>query len=932
MSERLTDRLGVLCMAEDLEARLSSPHGSRRSSRSPRPHAERLSHCSHPTIAAWPAPPPKPDLVSTHQKLQLCGSPPSLQSSIIPPSIELSSPHLFGDPSSGLLSILKVPSAASSPIPGTLRIRENELQRKIQSLEDTVAEYERQKYNVMGTFSEYKERVTERERKLEAEYSTKILSLSEEVLGAKKDFEQRMKSFQALQDKFEREKELALEKLRKEHQKEIRLLEARFSDGQLLNLEQKYILEIRRLEEERKSLRSEKERLGETFEMKLRRAQSLYETELAAAKMLYAKELEALKDHEFALKAELAARQDEFNDRLNELQNRSRNVNDELRGWKNEVTALQKKLRAKEGQVDEINRDLAEARRDLSEAHAKLNRLTSECAQEKAEATRKADELKNKYETLVSVESARNELQSVIVDLNTQVKTLKNKVEFLEKERTNLQSQSESQTHVHDSQVHALEAMLDTVTKEKESTKENYEKLLAKEKQQAEAREHAMKKEFSTKLNELEEQYNALKEDLEHSARADRDELREATAREMDSLRAERDLLESQFEALKEQIDGENAENSVDPKLQKILDDASALREQIDAYRKRIIAKEAEIDQLKEHLHQENQVHADQLMVIRDEIRLELLASNEFSGKTTQSQIQEKMAELELLHDKDCDDLQKRIEELEAELERLRQEKENERKMLREESFEKSARLEDLEIRVKALLSETAQLKDDLKVKTQQLEDFADRIDERPRDVKNNEKIKELNEAHEKEKEALIQKNRELEARLRALEEKEEKEEAQKREVQQEILEEISEEKAASSTDSDSQTDLQEDERNDEDLRRENELSTRIADLEKILEQKKELINELQSQISSRSSSGEGDSSEEREKERSPEISSKNEGGIREKSPPFTPTSRQLLCVPGGSFGSDERTERRSPSRTPVRAVKRDEKRPAWKF
>lgn len=50
------------------------------------------------------------------------------------------------------------------------------------------------------------------------------------------------------------------------------------------------------------------ERLGETFEMKLRRAQSLYETELAAAKMLYAKELEALKDHESALKAELAAR------------------------------------------------------------------------------------------------------------------------------------------------------------------------------------------------------------------------------------------------------------------------------------------------------------------------------------------------------------------------------------------------------------------------------------------------------------------------------------------------------------------------------------------------------------------------------------------------------------------------------------------------
>ena len=54
-------------------------------------------------------------------------------------------------------------------------------------------------YNVMGTFTEYKERVSEREKKLEAEYSNKIIALSEEVLGAKKDFEIRMKNFQALQ-------------------------------------------------------------------------------------------------------------------------------------------------------------------------------------------------------------------------------------------------------------------------------------------------------------------------------------------------------------------------------------------------------------------------------------------------------------------------------------------------------------------------------------------------------------------------------------------------------------------------------------------------------------------------------------------------------------------------------------------------------------
>lgn len=70
----------------------------------------------------------------------------------------------------------------------------------------------------------------------------------------------------------------------------------------------RYILEIQRLEEERKSLKTEKEKLGEAFESKLRRAQTLYETELSAAKCLYSKELEAFQGHEEALKDELIGR------------------------------------------------------------------------------------------------------------------------------------------------------------------------------------------------------------------------------------------------------------------------------------------------------------------------------------------------------------------------------------------------------------------------------------------------------------------------------------------------------------------------------------------------------------------------------------------------------------------------------------------------
>lgn len=60
--------------------------------------------------------------------------------------------------------------------------------------------------------------------------------------------------------------------------------------------------------------------------------------------------------------------------------------------------------------------------------------------------------------------------------------------------------------------------VLETVTKEKESTKAHYEDILERERQQAEEREFAMKKEFSSKLNELEAQYNNLKDHIERDS------------------------------------------------------------------------------------------------------------------------------------------------------------------------------------------------------------------------------------------------------------------------------------------------------------------------------------------------------------------------------------------------------------------------------
>lgn len=632
-------------------------------SRSPRPHGTHepaigvtrpFIRQSHPEIAAWPAPPQAHQLscLSGNVRTPVGGpAPPSpvlrrqpsgpISPSPISPISQhsrASSKHDIDNTS--LLSVLKFShvvressrntSRNNSPQPAG---RETELKRKIQTLEETVAEYERQKYNVMGTFSEYRERVAERERKLEAEYSGKIIALSEEVLGAKKDFEARMKSFQALQDKFEREKEQALEKLRKEHQKEIQVLEQRFSDTQLLNLEQKYILEIQRLEEERKSLRAEKERLGETFEMKLRRAQSLYETELTAAKMLYTKELEALRDHEEALKEELLARQDEFHDRLQELQLHSKRSREDLVSCKHEVTALEKKLQSKEKEVQALTKELDQVKTETNENIRRLTAVTSEFTECKQKFQQQEEELRRKARLLTVVEAAKEKLESVISDLQIEVRALKNKVEFLEKERQNLQSQSESQTQLQSSQVNALEAVLDSVSKEKENTKEHYESLLLKERQQAEVREHAMKKEFSCKLNELEEQYTSLKEELEESARLDKDELRESSQIEIQALRTEKSILAAEIRVLTQKIEDEE-QDDITEQLAKIVEDTSQLTRTLEEYRERITGKDAEITTLRKQLEKEITHTEDRNRLLQENTQKELEEHKETHSET----------------------------------------------------------------------------------------------------------------------------------------------------------------------------------------------------------------------------------------------------------------------------------------------------------
>ncbi|VDP12717.1 unnamed protein product [Soboliphyme baturini] len=125
------------------------------------------------------------------------------------------------------------------------------------------------------------------------------------------------------------------------------------------------------------------------------------------------------------------------------------------------------------------------------------------------------------------MECLKNKLSSTIQDLQSELKSLKNKVTFLENERQNLESQSQTQSQLQNSQLKALEMVLENVSKEKEAISENYQQQMEEERIAAEEREFTLKKEYTTKLFELERQNKTFQENMENRGRAETEQLRE---------------------------------------------------------------------------------------------------------------------------------------------------------------------------------------------------------------------------------------------------------------------------------------------------------------------------------------------------------------------------------------------------------------------
>ena len=206
-------------------------------------------------------------------------------------------------------------------------------------------------------FETFKKQAEERETQLKTEHAQKILQFSQEVLQAKNDFQERLKTLDNIRDQSDVERCAEIERLKEEHRKELaEALKQQNSvndlEAQKSDLEEKYKLHLDELSQKCENLEAEKSTLTEDFEFKLNKAQAFYEKELAALKDAQSKseneQLEALREEHERLRKDFAFQESQYKGRIDKLLSELSKAEQDASQYKKDLEKLQGVLRDKE--------------------------------------------------------------------------------------------------------------------------------------------------------------------------------------------------------------------------------------------------------------------------------------------------------------------------------------------------------------------------------------------------------------------------------------------------------------------------------------------------------------------------------------------------------------------------------------------------------
>ncbi|XP_064630713.1 protein FAM184A-like [Lineus longissimus] len=456
---------------------------------------------------------------------------------------------------------------------------EVEYKRRIEHLETSVIEYEKQRKQALTEFDFFRKQSEDRETELKSDHSQKVLSLSREVLALKRQFEDQLQKYDESCVQFELDKQNALEDLKQAHKIEIEeLLKAQSSQAsdvisQKQMLEKQYSQKFEKLKEDLERVQEEKKHLAEDYESKLSKAQAFYEKELAVLKerqnSTTDSQLRALQEENEKMRKDFSFQEMQFKKRIDDLLNQLSIAEEDVDKYKKDLKDLSDSLQSKDSNSAALARELAEVRQEASEAMMKLRQVEAELTASKQRCEDQAAEMIKKSALIGELEATRLQNEAMISDLSSELSRLKDKLAWLEKERRSLEMKSSSQTEEQFNQIRSLERALEDLSVEKQTQKEKYDRELKNLQERANQREKLLLQEHESRVNELlstsgaetqktkqslEDELKRLKQELESKLESETARL----TKERDDIRAEYEKtktdLTSQLEAAKAEI------------------------------------------------------------------------------------------------------------------------------------------------------------------------------------------------------------------------------------------------------------------------------------------------------------------------------------------------------------------------------------------
>ncbi|WAR21084.1 F184A-like protein [Mya arenaria] len=501
---------------------------------------------------------------------------------------------------------------------------------KVQQLELALRQNEAIKDQQISQFEHFKRIAEERETKLKSEHAQKMLDFSHDVLKAKKDFEEKLKQFDVWKESVNEDHERKLRDLKSAHEQEIHDIRNLSKDqnndwlNEVKKVEEKYKDEIEQLHGKYKDLEESKGVMADEYEAKLAKAQLFYEKELEAVmKMNNISQEDAnkmLMEEKEKMRKDFAAQESELKKQINSVLGQLTDKEDEVESLKKDLDQLSKNLQDKAGSSSDLLKQL-QAANDLASEHlAKLKAAETELSVMKERCSRQENELVKKSSTIGQLEATKLQNESSIQELEGELSKLRDKLAWLEKERHNLERQKSDLSQNQLAQLRSLEKSLEDLSIEKQAMKERYERELDGLRNNANRSQKDLLTQHEAELEKLRQKLLA---DLA-TQKLQAEEVLESTKQEMTKLReSEVSLITEDREKLRAEFDRnkEDGLGSATGMINNLRDANNQLQQQLESSRSDYKAEKTRASNLQAELEKLRLQHEAQLKEAKTEFQ-----------------------------------------------------------------------------------------------------------------------------------------------------------------------------------------------------------------------------------------------------------------------------------------------------------------------